>query len=152
VYLRPKLDLRSGIAVQRLIVEANQNRADAAELTGLLAEGYLYHGIESWTLLDEAGAPVPVTNDEIRARLLSDFSVSAPVADAADGLYMGPVLLPLVERAKMFSQSTLTNGSTSAPPPGTRKPPKRSKRSSTSTSPTGDIEKTSPPLAGVSNS
>lgn len=152
VYLRAKLGLQAGVAIQRLIVEANQERNDAAELTGVLAEAYLLHGVESWTLLGADGRTVPVTSDTIRSHLLSDFSVSAPVADAADDLYMGPVLLPLVKRAQASLRSSLTSGSTSAPQAGTPKRPRRSKRSSTTTSPTDGIEPTSPSLAGVSNS
>jgi hypothetical protein len=154
VYLRAKLDLHAGIAVQHLIINANQatERLGAAELTGVLAEGYLLYGVESWTLVDEDGRTVPVTQATIRSRLLSDFAVAAPVAEMADDLYMAPVLLPLVKRASASLPTTPTNGSTSAPPAGTPKPRKPSKRSSTITSLTDDTVPTSASHAGASSS
>jgi hypothetical protein len=151
VYLREKLGLAAGIAIQRMVIDANQNRPDTAELTGLLAEGYLLHGVESWTL-ESDGHPVPVSAASIRAWLLEDFVLAAPIADAADTLYMAAVILPLVTRASISSPSTPTNGSTSRPRPGTSKRPKPSKRSSTITTPTGSTVKTSTALAGASSS
>jgi hypothetical protein len=148
--LREKLGLAAGIAIQRLVIDANQDRPDTAELAGRLAEGYLLHGVESWSLVDESGQPVPVTEVTIRHRLLDDFSIAAPVADAADGLYMAAVILPLVNRAQTSSPSTPTNGSTSRPRSGTSKRPKPSKRSSTTTTLTASTEPTSNGLAGVS--
>ena len=153
VELREKLDLKAGMAVQRLIIEANSatRKMDEAELTGVLAEGYLLYGVEAWTLIDEAGALVPCTKDTIRARLLSDFTLAAPIAEAADGLYMAAVILPLVTKAARSSPTTPTNGSTSAPQGGTRPRRKRSKPSSTTTSPTDVTETISVSHAGVSN-
>ena len=138
VNLRPRLGLAAGIAIQRLVVEANQSDkpATAAELTGLLAEAYLLHGVASWSF------PEPVTPDNIRKRLLDDFERGAPVADVADGLYMAAVIAPLLKRALTSSPSTSSNGSTSAHGSGAQSRPKRSKRSSTSTSLMDDTETT----------
>jgi hypothetical protein len=108
-------------------------------------------GVEAWSFVDEQGGKLPVTELTIRAKLLSDFALAAPIADVADDLYMAPVLLPLVERAKRLSPITPTDGSTSAPPTGRPMPRKRSKRSSTTTTPTGGTAKTSASLAGVSS-
>lgn len=143
VYLRAKLGLAAGTTLQRLIVEANQNRADNAELTGKLAEAYLLLGVESWNLVTERGHSIPVIPDTIKAHLLDDFARAAPVADVADDLYMGPVLSPLVKKAVALSSTTTTNGSTSVPPNGRSKRPKRSKPSSTSTIPTAVTDPTS---------
>lgn len=152
VYLRARLGLAAGIAVQRLIIESNQPRPDVAEITGLLAEAYLLHGVESWTFTDEQGEAVAVNPVTIRSILLADFSLASPVADAADDLYMAPVILPLVNRAQTSSPSTPTNGSTSRRRSGTSKRPKPSKPSSTTTTPTASTVETSPALAGVSSS
>lgn len=135
VYLRPKLGLAAGIALQRLIVDANQadRPVDAAELTGVLAEAYLLHGVARWDM------PQAVTPETIKELLLDDFSRGAPAAEAADGLYMGPVIAPLLSRAFKSSPTTSTNGSTSAPGNGAHKPRKPSKRSSTTTTRTADI-------------
>jgi hypothetical protein len=131
VNLRPRLGLAAGIAIQRLVVEANQAErpATAAELTGTLAEAYLLHGVASWTIAK------PVTPDNIRAELLEDFARGAVVADRADDLYMAAVLAPLLKKASISSPSTSSNGSTSAPGNGHRPTRKRSKPSSTSTTP-----------------
>lgn len=152
VGLREKLGLAAGIALQRMVINANQNRPDAEELTGKLAEGYLLHGVEDWTLVNEDGRPIPVTDITIRKWLLEDFATAAPIADQADGLYMAAVLLPLVNRAQTSSPSSPTNGSTSRPRSGTSKRPKPSKPSSTTTTPTDSTDKTSAALAGVSSS
>lgn len=151
VELREKLGLAAGIALQRLIVQANQDRQDAAELTGVLAEAYLLHGVESWTLVDEGGLPVPVSATTIREWLLSDFTLGSPVADAADGIYMAQVILPLVKAAENSLRSSLTSASTSVPPAGTRKGRKPPKRSLTSTSQMDGIEPTLPSPAGASS-
>lgn len=143
VTLRPMLGLAAGIEVQRLMVESNQAREDAAVITGRLAEAYLLHGVESWNLVGDNGQPIPVNADSIRLYLLNDFSRAAPVADAADDLYMDTVLGPLVDRVNRSLPTTLTNGSTSANRAGKSKRPTRSKPSLTSTSQTEDIVTTS---------
>ena len=154
VDLREKLGLSAGIAVQRLVIEANQagTGLGAAELTGLLSEGYLLYGVESWSFVGDQGHPVPVTKDTIRSVLLSDFTLAAPVAEAADDLYMAAVILPLVKRAGSSSPTTPTNGSTSPRPRGTSKRGKQPKPSSTSTTLTDVTEGTLPSPAGVSSS
>lgn len=153
VYLRPKLGLSAGIALQRLIVEANQQQGvDAAEMTGKLAEAYLLHGVAEWTLLDANGKLIPVTNETVAYQILSDFSRSEAAADKADDLYMGPVLAPLVNRALASSQTTPTKGSTSPIPAGGSKRPKRSKRSSIASSPTAFTEEITSVPDGVSSS
>jgi hypothetical protein len=138
VYLRSKLGLAAGTTLQRRIVEANQERADNAELTGRLAESYLLIGVVGWNLVDAKGKPVPVTPETIKTHLLDDFERSAPVADAADALYMGPVLLPLVKKVAESSTITSINGSTSPASNGSRRSRKRPKRSSTTTTRTAD--------------
>lgn len=143
VELRTRLGLSAGVQLQRLIVEARQNRPDSIELTGKLAESYLLVGVAGWNLVDEAGRPVPVTPDTIQAQLLADFSRSAELADKADELYMGPVLGPLVKRAASLSPTTTTAGSTSARGSGSSRSQRRSKRSSTSSTRTAATGKTS---------
>jgi hypothetical protein len=146
VYLRPKLGLAAGIAIQKLVIDANNadTPMSTADMTGVLAEGYLLHGVVDWTLSN--GSAIPVNEATIREHLLSDFERAAPVADKADDLYMGPVLAPLLKRARASmgsSSATSSNGSTSAAPAGTSKRPKRLRRSSTSTIPMDDTATTS---------
>jgi hypothetical protein len=144
VDLRSKLGLAAGTMLQRLIVEANQSRPDAAELTGQLSEAYLRVGVVGWSFVDEKGKPVPVTPATLREYLLDDFERAIAVADAADDLYKVPVLGPLVLRAANSSPTTTTSESTSPTPRGgTPKRPRRSKPSSTSTTATGVTAMTS---------
>jgi hypothetical protein len=143
IYLRPRLGLAAGIAIQRLVVEANQDRSDSAEITGRLAEAYLLHGVADWNLVGEGGKAIPVNADSIRLYLLSDFARSAPAADAADDLYMAAVLGPLVNRALASSPTTSTSASTSVTPRGKSKARRPSKPSSTITTPTDATAATS---------
>jgi hypothetical protein len=125
VELRTKLGLAAGTMLQRLVVEANQNRGDNAAITGKLAEAYLLVGVAGWSFVDEAG-PVPVNPMTIQDLLLDDFARSATLADKADDLYLGPVLLPLVNRAATSSPTTTTSASTSAKRGGSSKAQRRS--------------------------
>lgn len=142
VFLRSKLGLAGGSMLQRLAIEANQARPDAADLTGMLAEAYLRVGVSGWTFVDVDGAPVPVTADSLQSWLLDDFALAAPIADKADELYLGPVLLPLVKAGARRSPSTTTAASTSRTSRGSAKNRKRSARSSTSTTQTDYTETT----------
>lgn len=143
VYLRAKLGLSAGILLQRVVIEGNQNKLPAAQIAAELSEAYLQVGVASWNLLDDEG-PVPVTPDTIRSYLLEDFARATPVANRADELYAGPVILPLFPKAAVSSNTSTTNGSTSPIHLGQSKRPKRSKPSSTSTSPMAVIGPTSP--------
>ena len=113
VYLRAKLGLAAGVVIQRLMIEANQKRADSLEITGKLAEAYLTHGVESWTLHNEQG-PIPVTPESIAEHLLNDFERFFFDDEETNEIYTGPVLSPLVNRVAALSSSTSSNGSTSA--------------------------------------
>lgn len=141
VTLRDKMDLRTGTALQSLIIESirsAENRLDQADIVGILNEGYLLYGISAWTLTDARGRALEPSKENIRTHLLSDFAISAPIAEAADDLYPAAAIDPLVRRASMSSPATPTNDSTSPPP--TTLPQKPSRRSSTTTSPTGATE------------
>lgn len=165
VELRDRLGLAAGIAVQKLIIEANtaENRLDTARLTGLMAEGYLLHGVMGWNLVDENG-PIPVSEATIRSQLLEDFTRGEKAADAADDLYSLAVLAPLLTRVNKSLPPSRTRGSTSPTgssakakdgSPSTRsspKPPKRSKPSSTTATRMDGITTISQSLAGVSSS
>lgn len=143
VHLRRKLGLRAGIELQQLVIEGQQNRVPSSVVTGQLSEGWLMHGIAEWNLVDENG-PIPLNLETIYAHLLNDFERSRGLADAAADLYTEPVLGPLFPKAERSSNTTLTNGSTSAPRAGRPKPRRPSKRSSTSTTPTPATTPTSP--------
>lgn len=144
VGLHPKLGLKAGVMLQRRVVTAQREARESQEpdmveaaLVADLSELYCLVGIGWWTLVDEDGDPLPVSEEAIREHILADFSRAAPVADRADALYLAPVILPLVGGASTSSQPGPTNGSTSATKTTTRTPRKRSRSSSTSTSQTG---------------
>lgn len=155
VYLRPRLSLAAGVAVQSLVIEARQTRGVAgADLLGTLAEAYLLHGVAGWTFLNPAGSPIPVTEETIRSQLLADFERGEAVASAADDLYLGPVVLPLFRAASPSSPPTPTDGSTSPPtdPPSSSLPePMPSERSSTTTTPMDGTATITESLDGGSN-
>lgn len=168
IYLRPKLGLSGGVALQglllRLIKEAPDSGLDRDILAGIMSEGYLLNGVVGWTLVDEDGAPVPVTHQSITEKLLLDFQVAEPIADIADDLYYEPVLAPLLKKLSSFSTTSPTKSSTSAtkrsraktasqPSRSTRRSSKRPtplKPSSTSTTPTDSTATTLVALAGGS--
>lgn len=148
VGLRPKLSLRAGVMLQsflrrNLAPQEGEPAPDQAEVIGLLTEGFVSHGVASWSFVDAKGKPVPVNEKTIAEILLSDFALATPVADQADELYGGPVIDPLLVQVSTSSPDSQTDPSTSANGANGSKPKKRSKRSSTSTSPMADTATTS---------
>lgn len=103
------------------------------EMQGLLLESYLLNCIDAWTLVDEKGAPVPVSRAAVRERLLSRFDEAEKVGNAADELYTATVILPLLTRVSSSSSDSPIVKSTSAASTTGTKPRRPSKRSSTTT-------------------
>jgi hypothetical protein len=151
VTLREHLDFRSALGIRNdFILLRNEDGVSIGEALAALSEGYLYHGIEAWTLKDEKGKPLPVSHAAIRDALLSRPEIAVEVADAADELYGKSVILPLLARAATSSQPTPTKLSTSATKPVSKRPTPSS-RSSTTTSRTGATGKITALHAGASN-
>lgn len=135
VLLRPRLPLPGGIEARRKIAEL-QDGADGDEVTGLLMDVYLRHGIADWTLHDDEGNAVLLTRQTLRERILeADLDVAIQIANKADDLYAPTVVAPLVKRAVKSLQASRRGRSTSASTTSTPSRPKRSKPSSTSTTP-----------------
>jgi len=153
ISLRDTLDFRTAISLRNsvAILYAEEPDADLGDVMAVLTDGYLTRGIESWTLVDEKGKPVPVSRAAIRDRLLSNLEVAETVGDVADELYSPVVMLPLLRRASKSLPATPTEGSTSPTTPSSTARPRRSKRSSTSTSLTVVTEATSSSLVGDSS-
>ena len=101
----------------------------------------VYGDPAGWEALSEAEQAaayqgyVAVSEEAIRTRLLTRPAEADAIAEAADGLYQEAVMLPLLRRAQNSSPPTPTDDSTSAPKDSAPTPLKRSKRSSTTTSP-----------------
>jgi hypothetical protein len=154
ITLRERLDFRAALTARNTMVLLKEEDPDvsSAEVLAALTETYLVLGIESWSLVDAKGKPVPLSKVAIRELLLTKPDVAMEVGDAADALYSAAVILPLLARAQNSSPPMPTNGSTSARTPSSPKPPKPSKRSSITTIPTAVTGKTSPSPVGASSS
>lgn len=152
ITLREHLDFRSAVALRNAAVVARLDpELDNVDILAVLTEGYIVYGIESWTLCDDEGRPLAVSRDAIRSLLLPHVLEAAMVGDAADQLYAMAVVIPLLTAASDSSPATPTEPSTSATNDGQLTSPKPSRRSSTTTIPTGDTEVTSQSLVGVSS-
>lgn len=136
VTLRDKLDFRTRLALRQTIKWANtKGGVTEGEVFAILTEAYLLHCIDAWSLVDEKGKPVPPSRENIATFLDDHVDEGMAVADAADGLYTETVLLPLLLGVSSSSPSTSTKPPTSQTTTGQTPHPKRSKRSSTSTTP-----------------
>ena len=155
VQMREQLDFRRAAAIKYavLLFKTDQPSADAAEVLALLSEQYLVQGIEAWSLRDDKDQPIPVSREAIVIFLLTNLEAAGVVAERADELYSEAVMLPLLQMGSTSSRPGPTNGSTSATNGSSHKPRKRSKPSSTSTTPMADtVTITSPPAGGSSTS
>lgn len=152
VTLRERLDFRSALTARNAIVVLKSEDPDASpgEILAALTETYLLVGIESWTLVDARGKPVPVSKAAIRALMDEHQESAMAIGDEADGLYNEAVIGPLVRRASTSSPPTPIGRSTSARSGGA--PRKRSKPSSTTASPTAVTERMSASPGGGSSS
>ncbi len=153
VTVKDKLDFVGAVAVRNVIaLLSGEVGVNDADILAALSEAYLYHGVESWTLVDEKGKSIPVSRETIHDYLLAEPLEAMLVSDEADALYQPAVVLPLVERALGSLRTTLTAASTSATTPSSEPHPTPSSPSSTSTTPTDATETTSRSLVGASSS
>jgi hypothetical protein len=145
VTLRDKLDFRAVTAIRNVVAYAKLDdpAMDSGEIMAILTEGYILHGIESWSLIGQINVngktklgPLPATKPNIREHLLGEPTVAEVVGDEADGIYGPMVLLPLVQRALTSSPPSQMDASTSPKTPSSRKRQRPSKPSSTSTTTT----------------
>lgn len=157
IELKVPLDFRSAATMQHSINVLRLTRGDDVqlpieEILGVLTESYLRFGIRSWTLVDPAGKPIPVTPTTVDMYLMPNLTAAALVGDEADAVFSEVILLPLVKRASTSSPDTPTTDSTSAPTGSPIEAPTPLRPSSTSTIPTDDIDTTSPSPDGDSSS
>lgn len=154
VELRERLDFKGGLAARNAVVLLKREDPDAsaAQVMAEMTEIFLLCGVRSWTVVDERGKPVEVSQPAIREYLLSRQDAAMAIGDEAFNLYSEAVVAPLVRMAQTSSPSTRTNGSTSATnghSPRHQKPPKPS---STTTTPTDGTGTTSVSPVGASSS
>jgi hypothetical protein len=150
------LTIRKAIALSREDADTGSERALAAEILATLSEFYVLMGVESWTIQDAKGEPLPVTKTNIRGVLMESPDIEL-VIEAADTIYNEAILLPLLLRANPSSPPTPTPsaepGSSTSATESPTKPQKPSRPSSTTTSRTDGIETiTSLPVGGSSSS
>lgn len=118
-WLHPELGTEAGLAALLVISAVGD---DTAQLTEKLGRLYVERGVAAWNLLDENGAPLPVSSE-----LLSHLGWDAayPIADKAAVLYSEALTRPLVARVSASSRNGHTAPSTSA---RKRSPSSRPKR------------------------
>lgn len=125
VFLHPRIGLHGGAVAQRKIISAIEDKADRDEIMATLTEIYVRYGVAAWNFTNGEETPLPVTPENLEARLLSDFEVGYLVADKADDLYSEGLMSPLQIKASKSSPPTSIAASTSAPTRSSRKPRKR---------------------------
>jgi hypothetical protein len=155
VTLHSTVSFRVAMTMQKAVVVARTERdddMDTAEILAILAESYVRHGIASWTVVDAAGKPVPVSPASVDTYLLPHIDQAMEVAEEADDLYQEAVLLPLLKRGSRSSQPTPTTDSMSPSTGSEPEAPTPSKPSSTTTTPTDATGMTSSSPDGASSS
>jgi hypothetical protein len=151
VTLREALDFTGALAV-RNVLRLKEDGDTVGDILAALTHAYLVHGIESWTLVDAEGKPIPVDRDAVRTHLLVHPLVAMDVGDEAEELYTQAVVTPLVEAASKSSSDTPIETSTSQPKDSSTPHPTPSSPSLTSTSQTDSTDATSMSLVGASSS
>ncbi len=91
------------------------NPFQSADMEGALGDAWLHNAPREWTFTDEDGDPLRVTRDNIEARL-TWTNGGFEVVEAANRLYAGDLLNPLVKRMPKPSRRGRTGISTSATP------------------------------------
>lgn len=156
VNLRDRLDFQQASAcrnaVRLLYGDGSEGAPTEGEILAALTVAYLFVGVESWTLRDEAGKPIPVNRLNIVKYLMADDVAAETVGDEADTLYSAKVVLPLGAMASRSSRATPTPDSTSAPKDSPTELPKPSSPSLTITTPTAGTGKTTKSPGGASRS
>jgi len=147
VTLRPKLDFRTAATIQHSVsvLRLEEQEPAVEEVLARLTEAYVRYGVESWTIVDAEGKPVPVTPSNVEAVLFADLTAAMVVGEEADEMYSGAILLPLLKRASTSSPGTPTTDETSLPTGSQETPaePTPLRPSSTSTTQTDDTGPTS---------
>lgn len=156
VTFRDRLDFRAGMVIRKSmqLIRTEDPDAGTAEYLAAMSEHYMLEGIEAWTLVDEKGKAVEVSRTAIRSFLDEHGDIVFDhLVDAADTLYYEQVMAPLVRKALASSPPSPTEPSTSQETGSEEKHPRPSRRSSTSTTPTGSTATiTELPVGGSSTS
>lgn len=126
VYLRPDLPAPVGVRAQAHIIAAASGQLVQSQAEEILAALWLEIGVVEWTFLDDDGAPVPVTPENVVLALPYGRG-GAQVVDAADRLYAPMVMTPLQEKLSALSQPGPTRNTSSPRRPTSRQATSRRK-------------------------
>lgn len=107
ITLALEVPLPLGISASMVISRATDEVTTMGELSPL----FLRFGVVAWTLVDAEGEPERLTPENIERRL-SYGSGGFEVANAAAGLYTGPLMRPLLAARQRSSQPGQTAAST----------------------------------------
>lgn len=132
VYLLAELPAPLGVRARSLLNEAITGGMAPDEAEARLADIWLRVCVSRWTFVDDDGAPIPVTPENV-VRALPYAKGGRLVADKADDLYAESVLSPLVQRLGMRSRTGSPAPSRRATSPKARSTTKRRSPSSTAT-------------------
>lgn len=99
VTLAPEVPLPLGISASMVISRATDEVITMGELSPL----FLRFGVVAWTLVDGEGKPERLTPENIERRLAYGTG-GFEVANAAAGLYTGPLMRPLLAARQRSSQ------------------------------------------------
>ena len=102
-------DVRIGMAVMSAY---NYGPADVDAMEGRIAAAFLHAAPRAWTFVDDKGADLDLTSDNIDERLTWNRG-GAEVVERANGLYAGDVFAPLVRKRSAASKPGRTRRSTS---------------------------------------
>ena len=130
-WLRPRLTAEGGYRATHILATAE----DADETAGALGVCFLVDGLVRWTLLDEAGEPVPHDEVMLRSGALDWETTLSPIAERAGVLYTDSVLNPLLRGRKPPLQDGQTTASTSPTIDSSSGSPTPSEPSTTPTTP-----------------
>ena len=87
-----------------------------ADMEGAITDAWLHNAPRAWTFIDAEGKPLPITIENIDARL-TWANGGMEVAEKANELYAGDLFSPLARRKPKPSRRGRTGNSTSATPP-----------------------------------
>ena len=132
-WLRPRLTAEGGYRAMHVLMTSAQNGEEVT--AGALGMVFLVDGLVEWTLLDDAGSPIPTDEEMLRSGALDWDTTLAPIAERAAVLYTESVIAPLRRGRSAPSLPGPMEGSTSPTNGSSTKPPMPSAPSTTPTTP-----------------
>lgn len=130
-WLRPRLTAEGGYRAMHILMTATDRDVTA----GALGMCFLADGLVRWTLLDDAGKPIPTDEATLRSGALDWDTTLYPIAEKAAVLYTDSVVDPLRKGRAAPSLPGPTEASTSPTTDSSSGSPTPSEPSTTPTTP-----------------